>query len=92
MLSTGNSEVKCETCGYECCFDLTQWNYMLQTGGKITRIVGRRDIAKYTLVRFLTYDGATCKRYEMLIFCMEWTGGGLGSWKIMKNGRIEKGS
>lgn len=44
---------------------------MLQTGGKITGKVGGQDIVKYTLVRFLTYDGATCKRYEMFIFCME---------------------
>ena len=52
MLGTWESEVKCETCGYDCCADFTQWNCKLQTGGKITRKVGGWDIVNYTPVSF----------------------------------------
>lgn len=40
ILNTCKLELKCEFCGYECCANLTQWNYSLQTRGKIVRKVG----------------------------------------------------
>lgn len=47
------SEVKCEfETGDDCCIDFTQWNCMLQTGGKITRKVGEWDIVSYTIAGF----------------------------------------
>lgn len=47
MLSTWEAENDCETCGYDSFFYFTQWNYSLQTGGKITQNVGEWEIVNY---------------------------------------------
>lgn len=57
------SEVKCKTCGSDCCVDFTQSNCMLSTAGEITRKVGKWDIVSYTPVSFWYVNSATFLLY-----------------------------
>lgn len=48
MFRTWKLELKCESLGFDCCVDFTQWNCKLSTECKLSREVGVCDLANYT--------------------------------------------